>query len=57
MNDVVLGCYYITRKDWRRRSSFATSRASMKAILAYHFGFVKLQTPIIFNGIETTSAG
>ncbi len=53
-NDVALGSYYLTRKDdaqgpLRRFSSHD------EAVLAYHFGHIKLHTPIIANGgMETT---
>ncbi len=53
MNDIVLGIYFITSKDeapkiMRRFSSYD------EALLAYHFGAVKLQTPIVWQGMETT---
>jgi DNA-directed RNA polymerase beta' subunit len=54
MNDIVLGIYFITRKDEEAPKVMHRFSSFDEAILAYHFGVVKLQTPIIWNGIETT---
>ena len=53
MNDVVLGIYFITRKDETPKVMKAFSSFD-EAMLAYHFGVVKLQTPILWQGMETT---
>ncbi|HVN26030.1 MAG TPA: DNA-directed RNA polymerase subunit beta' [Candidatus Paceibacterota bacterium] len=52
-NDVVLGCYYLTRRvetggPVRRFVSFD------EAMLGYHFGHITLHTPIMIDGRETT---
>src|SRR5580693_1066742 len=55
INDVVLGSYYLTRKDPAEEGSTMRNFASYdEAILAYHFGYVKLHTPIMLNSFEAT---
>jgi DNA-directed RNA polymerase beta' subunit len=58
INDVVLGCYYLTRIDKLDEGVSAKSFTGMnEALLAYHFGSIKLHTPIKISGVsadETT---
>jgi len=54
MNDIVLGIYFITRKDEEAPKVMHHFSSYDEAILAYHFGTVKLQTPIMWQGMETT---
>ena len=65
INDVVLGCYYLTRNDVNPAKQEDGSLVPAKrfvnmneALLAYHFGGIKLHTAIIVEGIaegaETT---
>jgi DNA-directed RNA polymerase subunit beta' len=51
--DMVLGIYFVTRKDEAPKVMHHFSSYD-EAILAYHFGAVKLQTPIMWQGTETT---
>ena len=51
--DMVLGIYFATRKDDAPKVMHHFSSYD-EAILAYHFGVVKLQTPIMWQGTETT---
>jgi DNA-directed RNA polymerase beta' subunit len=53
MNDIVLGIYFITRKDEAPKVMLRFSSYD-EALLAYHFGAVKLQTPVMWAGMETT---
>ena len=53
INDVVLGSYYLTRKD-EAKGELRHIGTFDEAILAYHFGHVKLHTPVMFNNLETT---
>jgi DNA-directed RNA polymerase beta' subunit len=53
-NDVVLGCYYLTRKVDVAGVAPRGISSYNEALLAYHFDVIKLHTPIIFNGVETT---
>jgi DNA-directed RNA polymerase beta' subunit len=49
-NDIVLGCYYLTRID----AAEGTIRHFVdmnEALLAYHFDSIALHTPIIVNGV------
>ncbi len=56
-NDMVLGVYYLTRKE---TPSEAKGKEPMRftsldeALIAMHFGAVTLHTPIIWNKLETT---
>ncbi len=51
--DMVLGIYFVTRIDETPKVMHHFSSHD-EALLAYHFGAVKLQTPIVWNGRETT---
>ncbi len=59
INDVVLGCYYLTRQDKLPEGAAAKGFPGMnEALLAYHFDGIKLHTPIrvagYADGAETT---
>ena len=53
INDVVLGCYYLTRMV--KTSDPVKYYASFdEAMIAHHFGAVSLHTPIMLDKVETT---
>lgn len=58
INDVVLGCYYLTRMGDSDGSPIKHFADMQEALLAYEFNAIKLHTPIkvqgIANGEETT---
>ena len=53
MNDVVLGCYYITRAD-KAVGPLHSYVDFDEVALAYHFGYITFHTPIKFGTLETT---
>jgi DNA-directed RNA polymerase beta' subunit len=53
MNDVVLGCYYITRAD-KAEGPLHSYSSFDEATLAYHFGVITFHTPIKLGPLETT---
>ena len=54
MNDIVLGIYFVTRKDEVAPKIMRHLSSYDEAIIAYQAGVVKLQTPVMWNGMETT---
>jgi DNA-directed RNA polymerase beta' subunit len=57
INDVVLGLYYITRVDPVPATGLRHFTDFDEAMLAYQFGQIKLQTPIMMRGGLETTAG
>jgi DNA-directed RNA polymerase beta' subunit len=53
INDVVLGCYYLTRKD-EAEGPIKSFTGMNEALLAKHFNAIKFHTPIIIDKVETT---
>jgi DNA-directed RNA polymerase beta' subunit len=52
INDVVLGCYYITRMD-KATGPLHEYVDFDEVTLAYHFGFITFHTPIKIGALET----
>jgi DNA-directed RNA polymerase beta' subunit len=60
INDVVLGCYYLTRLDASEPGAGKSFVHMNEALLAYHFGGIKLHAPITIAGVangEQTTVG